>query len=87
MIQDDTFSLEGKTALVAGASRGIGLAIARLAAQAGARTILAARSMDKLREHAGAIVKAGYKGEAAELDICDQNSIQALTEKFPEIDI
>jgi len=55
------FSLSGKTALVAGASRGIGLAIAQHLAEAGARTVLAARSVDKLREHADALVAKGYQ--------------------------
>ncbi|MCZ2111110.1 MAG: SDR family NAD(P)-dependent oxidoreductase, partial [Dehalococcoidia bacterium] len=39
----DLFSLEGKTALVTGASRGIGFAIARGFIDAGARVILTAR--------------------------------------------
>ena len=49
------FSLEGKTALVAGASRGIGLAIARHMAAAGARVILAARSERELELRAAEI--------------------------------
>jgi NAD(P)-dependent dehydrogenase (short-subunit alcohol dehydrogenase family) len=48
----NVFSLEGKTAVIAGASRGIGLAIAQHIARAGARTILAARSMDDLEANA-----------------------------------
>ena len=44
----NTFSLVGKTALVAGASRGIGLEIARHMAAAGASVILAARSKEAL---------------------------------------
>ena len=42
------FSLAGKTALITGASRGIGLAIARGMREAGAEVVLAARSKDKL---------------------------------------
>ncbi len=49
------FSLEGKTALVAGASRGIGLAIAKGMAEAGAHTIFAARSVDALEAEASAL--------------------------------
>ena len=52
------FSLSGKSALVAGASRGIGLAIAQQMAEAGARTILAARSIDKLQR-----ARAGARGK------------------------
>ena len=54
---DNIFSLSGKTALVAGASRGIGLAIAQALSAPGAHTILAARSMDKLEAHAAAIAQ------------------------------
>jgi NADP-dependent 3-hydroxy acid dehydrogenase YdfG len=48
----NVFSLEGKTAVIAGASRGIGLAIAHTLRGLGARTILAARSMDDLEANA-----------------------------------
>jgi gluconate 5-dehydrogenase len=71
------FSLSGKTALVAGASRGIGLAIAQRLAEAGARTILAARSIDKLREHAQALVAKGFEASALRLDLADSESIRA----------
>src|SRR5579884_2181145 len=58
------FELNGRTALVVGASRGIGLAIARGIAEAGARTIVAGRSIQKLRAEAARI-----GGEALELDV------------------
>ncbi|HYP12908.1 MAG TPA: SDR family oxidoreductase [Bryobacteraceae bacterium] len=81
------FSLQGKTALVAGASRGIGLAIAQLMARSGARTILAARSLDHLKSHAGELVQEGHKAEAAALDITSPESIEQLCAAHPEIDI
>ena len=56
---NDIFSLTGKNALVAGASRGIGLAIAQGLAAAGAHTVLAARSMDKLETNAKALAEKG----------------------------
>src|ERR1039458_2325081 len=74
------FSLSGKTALVAGASRGIGLAIAQQLAEAGARTMLAARSVDKLREHAEALVAKGFEASALHLDMADSGSIRAALE-------
>ena len=78
------FSLSGKTALVAGASRGIGLAIAQHLAEAGARTTLAARSVDKLREHAQALQAKGCQASALHLDMADSESIRAAVETAVE---
>ncbi|MCW5962757.1 MAG: SDR family oxidoreductase [Bryobacterales bacterium] len=81
------FSLEGKTALIAGASRGIGLAMARELAAAGARTILASRNLQTLEREAAALVAAGCQAEAMPLDISDRDSIAGLADQLPEIDI
>src|SRR5512138_1725800 len=82
-----TFSLEGNTALVVGASRGIGLAIAREIASAHAHTILAARSLDKLEAHAAEIRGQGGSAEALAMDVADNSSIEAALEKLPGVDI
>jgi gluconate 5-dehydrogenase len=81
------FSLEGKTALVAGASRGLGLAIARGLASAGARTILAARSREALETQAAAICAAGGQAEALVLDVASPESIRAAALSLPAIDV
>jgi NAD(P)-dependent dehydrogenase (short-subunit alcohol dehydrogenase family) len=81
------FSLSGKTALVAGASRGIGLAMAQHLAEAGARTILAARSVDKLREQAQALEAQGFQASALRLDMADSESIRAAVEGLETPDI
>jgi NAD(P)-dependent dehydrogenase (short-subunit alcohol dehydrogenase family) len=81
------FSLSGKTALVAGASRGIGLAIAQHLAEAGARTTLAARSLDKLRVHAQALQTKGWEAGAIRLDMADAESIRAAAETIDTPDI
>ncbi len=61
--------LKGKTALVTGASRGIGRAIARLLAAEGARTFLAARNAAALAELAGEIRAAGGEAEYLAVDL------------------
>jgi NAD(P)-dependent dehydrogenase (short-subunit alcohol dehydrogenase family) len=83
----NVFSLAGKTALVAGASRGIGLAIAQHMAEAGARTTLAARSVDKLQEHVQALEAAGHHANALALDLTDSESIRAAAETIGTTDI
>ncbi len=76
------FSLQDKTALVVGASRGIGLAIARQLAEAGATVTLAARSEAELKARAAEI-----GGRALRLDVCDSQSIAGAVEAVGAPDI
>jgi NAD(P)-dependent dehydrogenase (short-subunit alcohol dehydrogenase family) len=66
-----SFRLDGKRALVTGASRGIGLASAAALAQAGAHVTLAARTLAQIEEAAAAIRARGHKAEALVLDVTD----------------
>ena len=81
------FSLEGKTALIVGASRGIGLAIAKHLAAAGAHTVLAARSLDKLETNAAGIKANGGSAEALAIDVASAESIDTAAGKLPDVDI
>lgn len=63
------FSLGGKTALVVGASRGIGLAIGQALARSGAHTVLAARSREALEGHAAALRQEGWSAAAVGFDV------------------
>jgi 3-oxoacyl-[acyl-carrier protein] reductase len=70
-------SLEGKTALVTGASQGIGRACAIELAKAGARLALAARNESKLTEVAAEITAAGGTAQTFVIDMADEESIKA----------
>src|SRR6478672_5746039 len=69
--------LEGRVALVTGASRGIGRAIAGALAKKGATVIAAARG-EHAAEAAAEISAAGGRAEAATLDVTDPASVDAV---------
>ena len=66
-----SFRLNGKRALVTGASSGIGLACAAALAEAGARVTMVARGAERLEEACAAICDAGGTAQALALDIAD----------------
>ena len=66
-----------RTAMVTGASRGIGRICALELARTGARVVLAARSIDKLEEVAAEIQAAGGQAKAVLIDMSSRDSIQA----------
>lgn len=72
------FSLEGQVALVTGASSGLGLAFARMLADAGASVALGARRKDKCAEAAARIGKTAC---AVALDVTDQASVEAALDE------
>ena len=66
------FDLTGKVALVTGAYRGLGFAIAKGLAQAGATVVLNGRSPEPLAAAAKAITDAGRKASTAVFDVTDR---------------
>ncbi len=69
-------SLQGKIALVTGASRGLGEGVARALARDGAAVMLLARDGDLARKVAGEIVDAGGRAEALACDVSDYPSVE-----------
>jgi NAD(P)-dependent dehydrogenase (short-subunit alcohol dehydrogenase family) len=82
--QTPSFRLDGRRALVGGASSGIGLAAAAALAQAGAEVTLVARRAAELEALRAAIVAAGGKAEALVLDVTDlEATAQAVAARGP----
>ena len=76
------FNLEGRTAVITGASRGIGLAIARKLAQYGAQCILVSRKLENLETAAAGIRELGFKAEAMACHTGHPEQIKALYEQI-----
>ena len=77
----DNQSLKGRTAVVTGASSGIGRAIAIRLGGAGAHVFLAGRTESALKEGVQAVEKAGGRGTAVAFDARDVKQVQELVDK------
>ena len=82
-----TFRLNGKRALVTGAGRGIGLAIAQALAAVGAHVTLAARSKADIEKAALDITASGYKADFVVLDITDVKKTAKYIESHAPFDV
>ena len=71
------FDLTGRTALITGASKGIGFALAQALASAGARVVLNARDATKLLDARQAMRGEGFQAEAVAFDVTDAAAVEA----------
>jgi gluconate 5-dehydrogenase len=74
---DTPFDLSGQVALVTGAYRGLGFAIARGLARAGAHVILNGRKPKELTASVKALTDAGLGADFAVFDVTDQNAVRS----------
>jgi NAD(P)-dependent dehydrogenase (short-subunit alcohol dehydrogenase family) len=91
MTTPDMFRLDGKVAVVTGASSGIGVAFAQALAEAGADVVLGARRVDRLADTAALVESAGRRALTVATDVADPEQCQALVDaamaEFGRVDV
>tara|TARA_B110000438_G_scaffold255110_1_gene261724 strand:- start:74 stop:838 length:765 start_codon:yes stop_codon:yes gene_type:complete len=82
-----SFRLDGKSALITGAGRGIGMGASIALAESGANVTLVSRTEKELKELTEHIKSLGFKANYEVLDVNDQNEVSKLIEKSSAFDI
>jgi NADP-dependent 3-hydroxy acid dehydrogenase YdfG len=76
-----SINLEGKVAMITGASSGLGKRFAQVLSQAGAKVVLASRRVERLKELRAEIEASGGAAHVVSLDVTDYQSIRSRTRK------
>ena len=87
MLNTPSMRLDGKTALVTGAGRGIGLAAAHALAQAGAHVTLVARNAHDIEAASSEICKSGGRAVSRTLDVTDSQAVKVFVEQHGHFNI
>lgn len=82
-----SFRLDGRCALITGAGRGIGFALAAALSEAGARVVLAARSANEIEDAAERLRDDGRLAEGVALDVSDLDSVSRFFAARPAFDV
>jgi len=77
VVMGRSINLEGKVAMVTGASSGLGQRFAQVLSEAGAKVVLASRRIERLKELRAQIEAAGGAAHVVSLDVTDHQSIRA----------
>ncbi len=87
----DRFKLDGRVAIVTGASSGLGVTLAVALAEAGADVVLAARRVERLEDTRAAVVRTGRRALAVKVDVADPDEcdrlVEATVNEFGRLDI
>lgn len=78
----DSFKLDGRRALVTGSSMGIGFAIAKALASAGAHVVLNARNAKRLADAQAALASLNFSVSAECFDVADAEAVKAAVERI-----
>ena len=80
----DQFRLDNQVAIITGAGRGIGAAIAKAFAEAGADIVLAARTLEQLEETAAAVQAFGRRTLIVQTDVMEEEQLERLQQPLPD---
>jgi dehydrogenase/reductase SDR family member 4 len=83
-MSSDLFRLDGRAAIVTGASRGIGRAVAETLARQGAKVIVSSRSLEACQAVVNAIQASGGEAHAVACNVGDSKQLEALVETCEE---